>query len=141
MQGNPEAQQWLTALAQWCEGVTGAAVKQELGELLRCGCRSKDKLVGVANRARQQIANIFRQAGWLLQLLPLSARPKQHRCQDGCAGLWMRAGHACRHLRNVCSKSEQLLLASDCAASRHNMHVDIRPPGWPPHLHPCAACS
>ncbi|KAL4422907.1 hypothetical protein ABPG75_009104 [Micractinium tetrahymenae] len=59
LEGCLAAQQWLTALAQWCEGADGARVKQQLSELLRCGSRHRDKLVGVANRARQQIANIF----------------------------------------------------------------------------------
>lgn len=63
MQGCLEAQQWLAALAQWCEGADGARVKQQLSELLRCGSRHRDKLVGVANRARQQIASIFRCVG------------------------------------------------------------------------------
>ncbi|KAL4451183.1 hypothetical protein ABPG77_009255 [Micractinium sp. CCAP 211/92] len=59
LQGCIAAQQWLASLAQWCKSADGARVKQQLGELLRCGSRHRDKLAVVANRARQQIANIF----------------------------------------------------------------------------------
>ena len=60
LQGSPAAQQWLTALARWCEGAEGAKVKQQLSGMLRCGARSRDKLAAVTNRARQQIGAVFR---------------------------------------------------------------------------------
>lgn len=63
VQGCIAAQQWLASLAQWCESADAARVKQQLGELLRCGSRHRDKLAVVANRARQQIANVFRWEG------------------------------------------------------------------------------
>lgn len=58
--GSPAAQAWLTALAEHCESSAGAAAKAALGELLRCGARSRDKVVTVTNRARQAIALVFR---------------------------------------------------------------------------------
>lgn len=57
--GSSAAQEWLAALARWCEGAEGAQAKAGFTELLRCGARSRDKVTLVANRARQAIGKIF----------------------------------------------------------------------------------
>ncbi|PRW32980.1 retinoblastoma-associated -like [Chlorella sorokiniana] len=53
--GSSAARDWLAAVARRCESAEGAQAKAALNELLRCGSRARDKVVAVANRARQAI--------------------------------------------------------------------------------------
>lgn len=62
--GSLAAVHWLTALTRFCESSEGAQAKAGLTELLRCGSKSRDKVVACLNQARQGIGMVFRQAGF-----------------------------------------------------------------------------